>query len=149
TRAVSQLAAVICSSATTAAADWELNLAFWAYRSLLSDDAQESADKSENAWFGSIGKLCGLASSTSRRSFRTTAEQISCVANAYLKRAAEYRSKLEGDSLREALLTVEQHKQIQADLIAAGHYEGIVDGLFGMRTRIAIKAFQSSLGHRP
>src|SRR5262249_18488088 len=133
--AASALALTICSNQAAAAADWELISAYWAYRFQLGEKAQANLNESQNTWFSSLGRICGLPSIPGALFPRPTAEHASCVANAYRGRAAEYRAKLTGDALVEAQLTPEQHKEIQTALIVGGKLEGSADGTFGPRTR--------------
>lgn len=67
--------------------------------------------------------------------------------------AASFLSPLAAANEEEALLTLskygssgEEVRQIQTKLRASGYYTGAVDGIYGAKTRDAVKAFQRDCG---
>ena len=142
-KATSVLARLICRSDEAAAADWELIAASWSYRYVLPAEIRERFDSEQHQWFLSLAQVCKLP----QRADETVSKvQVSCVVDAYRKRAETHRASLKGDALAESKLPPDQLKQIQLSLVDAGLFSGTADGVFGNRTRAAITAFQSSKG---
>ena len=142
TKARTPTARIICLDQTGAKADWDLTSAFWARYFTLVESARDGFSQAEDNWFPSLNRPCQLQ--PTQDTFSDTQRQ--CVLAAYARRAALFRSQLNGDALYKSQLTPEQHAQIQAELIRRGLLNDAADGEFGQNTRNAIKAFQEQAG---
>jgi uncharacterized protein len=128
-------ARAICRDQAGAAADWDLILAYWARYFTLSESDRQAFDQAQQSWLDLLNQKCPRVQNSQE-----------CVLSAYHKRAAAYRSKIEGNALAESRLTPEQHAQIQQGLIALGLLDDTSDGEFGAKTRAAIQRFKTQLG---
>jgi uncharacterized protein len=142
TKARTPTARIICLDQTGAKADWDLTSAFWARYFTLDASARDGFSQAQDNWFPSLNRSCQLQ--PTQDTFSGTQRQ--CVLTAYARRAALFRSQLNGDALYESQLTPEQHAQIQAELIRRGLLNDAADGEFGQNTRNAIKALQEQSG---
>jgi uncharacterized protein len=134
-KARSLTARVVCLDQAGAAADWDLITAYWARYFSLPQGDRQAFDQAQQAWLDTLNQTCPKAQN-----------QEQCVLAAYRKRAAGYRSQLEGDALAESHLTPEQHAKIQQSLIALGLLDDTPDGEFGSNTRSAIERFKAQHG---
>jgi uncharacterized protein len=134
-RARSLTARVVCLDQAGAAADWDLSSAYWARYFSIPESDRQVFDQAPQAWLDSLNQKCPTAQN-----------QQQCVLLGYHKRAASYRSQLQGDALAESHLSPEQHAQIQQGLIALGVLNDTSDGEFGSKTRAAIKRFKMQSG---
>jgi peptidoglycan hydrolase-like protein with peptidoglycan-binding domain len=173
------VAAILCTVPEAARADWQVNAASWALYFSLGDAGQKRFDADQDSWRQSLDRVCALpkqvgqeeqlrqafAQAVGRRIFvpdliipasqPITQGHVACLINAYYARANALRSRLVGDALTEAKLSVEQHADLQMALAARNFLgadqvgPGTHDGEFGPITRKAIKSFQQSLGEFP
>ncbi|MBR0783934.1 peptidoglycan-binding protein [Bradyrhizobium iriomotense] len=141
-QARSLIGSVLCSGAEGAAADWDLNSAFWAYYGGLNPADQKAADKAEDQWRRGLIVRCQLPQSV----FGISLAQRKCVLAEVHRRAEFYRSKLAGDALNEAQLSPDLHGELQRALADRGLLADAPDGEFGLNTRAAIKRFQEQTG---
>src|ERR1700722_2731539 len=126
---------IICLDRVGASADWDLTSAYWARYFSLGQDDRHAFEQAQERWLDGLNQVC-----------RRSQNQRECVLAAYRKRAAGYRSQLDGDAVAEAHLSPEQHAQIQQSLIAQGFMDDKPDGEFGAITRSAIGKFKSDVG---
>ena len=70
---------------------------------------------------------------------------IFCAAGGYFYTESQ-KSREAAAALSKYGSTGEEVRQIQAKLKAAGYYTGAVDGIYGAKTRDAVKAFQKACG---
>jgi peptidoglycan hydrolase-like protein with peptidoglycan-binding domain len=170
------VAVILCNVPEAAQADWDLNSSWWARYFPLNDTQRQMLDLEQHAWRQSLDQKCALPRYQTRedQTGRAMAEafgrmllrpgiripgpqpitqsHVNCLVSAYHARAAMLRSKLTGDALAEALLSPEEHAELQQALAEKGYLRadqigpGTHDGEFGPITRNAIKQFQQSLG---
>jgi hypothetical protein len=62
-------------------------------------------------------------------------------------RAESYRRKLDGSALEETTLLPNELRRMQRRLVDLKFLSGNIDGVFGSETRLAIRSFQTSIGH--
>jgi len=93
-------ARVVCLDQTGALADWDLTSAYWARYFALAQDDRRAFEQGQERWLDGLNQIC-----------RKSKDQQDCVLSSYRKRAANYRSRLDGDALAESRLTPEQHAQ--------------------------------------
>jgi uncharacterized protein len=134
-RARSLTARTVCLDRPGAAADWDLISAYWARYFSIPESERPAFEQSQQAWLDSLNQTCPRAPNPQQ-----------CVLSAYHKRAADYRTQLDGDALAESRLTPEQHAKIQQSLAAIGYLNETPDGEFGPNTRTAIKLFKLQSG---
>ena len=145
TRARSATARIICLDQAGANADWDLITSYWAKYYSLPESERNGFDQAQENWLKALNQACQLSSQ--QDTFLPTQQQ--CVLTAYTRRAAGYRSQLNGDARAESKLTPEQHAGVQLSLIARGFLNDNADGQFGPKTRAAIQQFQTQSGFSP
>lgn len=141
-KAKSATARIVCLDQAGAKADWDLTSAYWARYSSIAEENQNPFDKAQQNWLDSLNTICRLDG----RQIGFLRSQQQCVLDAYRKRAAGYRSQLNGDPLAESQLSPEEHARIQLSLISKGLLHDEADGEFGPNTRTAIKLLQAQSG---
>jgi uncharacterized protein len=142
TKARSATGRIICLDQAGANADWDLISAYWARYFSLPEGQRDTFDHAQQDWLDSLKKTCSLDAQQSTFS----SAQRQCVLGAYGRRAAAYRSQLQGDALDESRLSPEQRGSIQQALADRGLLHDIIDGEFGSNTRAAIRQFQVQAG---
>ena len=135
TKARSLTARTVCQGQKGAAADWDLISAYWARFFTLAPNDRQAFDQADQRWIKALNQSCP-----------NTPDPQQCVLSAYHKRAASYRSQLDGDALAESRLTPEQRAAIQQSLVRLGYLNNSPDGEFGSVTRSAIRQFKSAWG---
>jgi hypothetical protein len=99
-KARSPLALLICSGEETARADWDLRVASWARYFSLDEDERATFWEEQDQWLRSVNQKCRLTNSPP-----FSRQQSACVIEAYMARAALYRSRLTGAALGESKLS--------------------------------------------
>jgi hypothetical protein len=173
------VALILCSGPEAAQADWQVNSATWALYFTMNEARRRDLDRDQQTWRQSLDQRCALPRLLTQEEKAgqvmaqmmgriilgqdvplpgqrpLTRAHVKCVLDAYHSRAALLRSNLAGDALAEALLSPEQHAEIQGALADKGFLRseqvgaGTHDGEFGPITRKAIREFQQSLGKSP
>lgn len=143
------LAVAICGDKAATAAERRLTATYLALYFSLEDDQRPAVRKQHVDWLTQLPAACTAIADPLQvyRSGTAPGLSLECVTRLLGLRSEVYRSKLSGDALEETYLSSEARRTVQQRLTDFKFLSGSTDGIFGASTRVAIRDFQSWIGH--
>ena len=145
------LGQLICSSAALSQLDLRFVQTFQALRQQLNPAQQQSLRVEAVAFSKTVRDDCGIAAPAGPNAPPPPApgpEASECVEHDYARQRDAWRTRLSGVAAEEADRDIEQQVMLQRDLLQLGllPQSEPADGVYGNRTRLAILAFQQTMG---
>ena len=142
------LGQLICASATLSRRDLEFVQTYQALRQ-QSRPPQQATLRAEAAEFGrTVRSACAIPAQAGADPPAAAAD---CVEREYGRQRAAWAARLKGAAEQEARRGLDQQVALQRDLQRIGLLppEQAIDGVYGASTRVAIAAFQQTMGLVP
>jgi peptidoglycan hydrolase-like protein with peptidoglycan-binding domain len=141
----SPLPQILCSDPELSRLDLRFAQAYWTLLQQVGESGARALKEEDARFIESAPKDCGIPEAFTPP---VPTGLKKCVSELYEKQRSAWASRLTGAAAEEANRPVEQHIALQSDLQKLGFLpaDSTIEGVYGAKTRAAIRGWQSSTG---